>query len=263
MKTILIVGGHGKVALEITKMLVADKAAAASASPYTVYSLIRNPDQSGELQKLGTQPIVQDVDKATVPELLGTLSRVKPDVVVWAAGAGYGSPPDVIDAVDHRAAVKIFDALGISSQAGDAGKRLVSISALDVRDREGRPVPEWYSEDDRKRSDGLWKGIGDFMRAKFEADKELRTGNDKRGLQYTMVRPGGLSNDPGDGFVSAGKVHLGRMVKRQDVARVVLEVIENDDTIGLAFDVVGGEDIIAEAVKEVGKEKIDTFEGYY
>ncbi|KAG8160048.1 hypothetical protein KVR01_010685 [Diaporthe batatas] len=259
MKTVLIVGGHGKVALEITKILVAEKEPTA----YTVYSLIRNPDQSGELQKLGTQPIVQDVEKATVPELLGTLSRVKPDVVVWAAGAGYGSPPDRIDAVDHRAAVKIFDALGISSQAGDAGKRLVSISALDLRDRENRPVPDWYNDDDRKQSDGVWKGIADFMKAKFEADKELRTGNDKRGLHYTMVRPGGLSNDPGDGFVSAGKVHLGRMIKRQDVARVVVEVIKNDETVGLAFDVVGGEDIIAEAVKEVGKEKIDTFEGFY
>lgn len=258
MHTVLIVGGHGKVALEITKILVAEKDPA-----YSVYSLIRNPDQSGELQKLGTQPIVQDVERATVPELLGTLSRVKPDVVVWAAGAGYGSAPDRIDAVDHLAAVKVFDALGIASQAGDAGKRLVSISALDLRDRENRPVPDWYNDDDRKQSDGVWKGIGDFMRAKFEADKDLRTGNDKRGLKYTMVRPGGLSNDPGDGFVSAGKVHLGRMVKRQDVAKVVVESIKNDDTIGLAFDVVGGEDIIAEAVKEVGKGRIDTFEGFY
>jgi nucleoside-diphosphate-sugar epimerase len=258
MKTVLIVGGHGKVALEITKILVADKDPG-----YSVHSIIRNADQSGELEKLGTKPIVQDVEKATIPELLGTLSRVKPDVVVWAAGAGYPSPPDRIDAVDHLAAVKIMDALGIASQAGDAGKRLVSISALDVRDRENKPVPEWYNDDDKRRSDRLWQGIGDYMKAKFEADKELRVGNGKRGLQYTMVRPGGLSNDPGDGTVSAGKVHLGTMVKRQDVARAVVESIKNDDTIGLAFDVVGGQDSIADAVKKVGKEKIDTFEGFY
>lgn len=182
MPTVLIVGGHGKVALEITKILIAEKEPA-----YSVYSLIRNPDQSGELQKLGTQPIVQDVEKATVPELLGTLSRTKPDVVVWAAGAGYGSPPDRIDAVDHQAAVKVMDALGIASQAGDAGKRLVSISALDLRDRENKPVPDWYNDDDKKQSDGVWKAIGNFMKAKFEADKDLRTGNEKRGVNSTLA----------------------------------------------------------------------------
>lgn len=258
MPTTLIIGGHGKVALHLTRQLLAEKS-----PPHTVHSIIRNPDQVHDLEKLGAFPMVQSIEEATVPELLTTLSRIKPDVVVWAAGAGYGSPPERIDAVDHLGAVKIMDALAIASKAGDTGKRLVSISALDLRDREGKPLPEWYNEDDKTQSGRIWKGIGSFLTAKFKADKEMRTGNDRRGLDYTMVRPGGLSDDPGDGFVNAGKVHLGRMVKREDVARVVVECIKNHDTIGLAFDVVGGEDIISEAIKEVGNEKIDTFEGYY
>lgn len=258
MPVVLIVGGHGQVAQQLTKQLVAAK----DPAPYTVHSLIRNPDQAPEIEKLGAFPVVQDVEAATVPDLLATLSRVKPHVVVWAAGAGYRSTPDRIDAVDHRGAVKVFDALAIAAGAGDCGRRLVSISALDIRDR-ARPAPDWYDEDDEKRSDMIWKSIGAFLGAKFEADKELRTGNDRRGLEYTMVRPGGLSNDPGVGLVSAGKVHLGKMITRADVASVVAACIETSSTIGLAFDVVGGEVNLKDAVKSVGENKIDTFEGYY
>lgn len=259
MPTVLIVGGHGKVAQAVTKQLVPLKEPA----PYTVHSIIRNPDQVPDLEKLGAFPVVQDIEQATVSDLLTTLSRVKPDVVVWAAGAGYGAPPDRIDAVDHQAAVKVMDAMAIASSAGDCGKRLVSISALDVRDREHKPVPDWYDDQDKARSERLWQGIGAFLAAKFAADKEMRVGNDRRGLAYTIVRPGGLSDEPGEGLVDAGKVHLGRMVRRDDIAGVVVACIGNNDTVGLAFDVVGGEDLIPEAVKEVGKEKIDTFEGYY
>lgn len=259
MPVVLIIGGHGQVAQLITKHLVA----ATAPTPFTVHSLIRNPAQASQIEKLGAFPLVQDVETATVPELLTTLSRIKPAVVIWAAGASFRSTPEQIDAVDHLAAVKIFDALAIASSAGDCGRRIVSISALDVRDRENRPVPAWYNADDRARSDMIWKGIGAFLGAKFKADRALRTGNDRRGLRYTMVRPGGLSNEPGVEVVSAGKVHLGSMVTREDVARVVVACVGNADTVGLAFDVVGGGDPVVDAVKAVADGRVDTFEGYY
>lgn len=259
MPVILVVGGHGQLAQLITKQLVAAK----EPSTFTVHSLIRNPDQVSDIVKLGAFPVIQDIEKASVPDILTTLSRVKPAVVIWAAGAGYKSTPDRIDAVDHQGAVKVFDALAIASNAGDCGKRLISISALDIRDREHKPVPDWYDDDDKKRSEMIWKGIGHFLEAKFKADKELRTGNDKRGLEYTMIRPGGLSNEPGVEIVNAGKVHLGQMVTRADVASVVLACISEPTTIGLAFDVVGGQDPVLDAVKAVGANRTDTFEGYY
>lgn len=259
MPAVLIVGGHGQVAQQITKQLVAAK----DPTTYTVHSLIRNPDQGPAIEKLGAFPIIQDIEVASVPDLLTTLSRVRPQVVIWAAGAGYKATPDRIDAVDHRAAVKVMDALAIASNAGECGKRLISISALDLRDRVGKPVPDWYNADDEKRSEMIWKSIGAFLEAKFNADKEMRTGNDKRGLEYTMVRPGGLSNDPGVATVSAGKVHLGTMISREDVASVVVACIDTPDTVGLAFDVVGGGVRIKDAVTSIGEHKIDTFEGYY
>lgn len=266
MPTTLIVGGHGKVATHLTRILTNEEK-----PPHTVHSIIRTADQIADIEKLGAYPIVQSIEEATVPELLTTLGRVKPDVVVWAAGAPFGSG-DRVDKVDREGAIKVMDALAIAAQAGDTGKRFVSISALDLRDRANKPVPDWYDEADRRQSDRVWATIESHMLAKLAADKELRTGNDKRGLDYTMVRPGGLSNDPGDCLVALGKVHLGKTIKREDLARVVAAAIKVDETIGLAFDAVGvdesfgavgGKEAILKGVKGVGHGRIDTFDGYF
>lgn len=141
--------------------------------------------------------------------------------------------------------------------------RYIIVSALDVRDREGKEVPEWYNDGDKERSDRVWGAIGPYMKAKLDADTSLVTENARRKLHYTIVRPGQLTEDAGVGTVDAGKVHLGTPVAREDVARTVIEVIENDGTIGLAFDVVGGHVDIKRAVDGVVSGKEDTFEGYH
>jgi nucleoside-diphosphate-sugar epimerase len=141
-------------------------------------------------------------------------------------------------------------------------KRFVLVSAVDVRDR-ALPPPQWYGAADRDRSDRVWAAIGPYMTAKFEADKELRMGNARRGLEYTIVRPGGLTLKPGTGKVAAGKVSLGNGISREDVAMVVIECLKNRGTIGLAFDVVGGETDIQKAIQDVADHRIDCFEGYY
>lgn len=84
MPTALIFGGSGKVARHLTKKLV-------SAS-YTVHSIIRNAAQRGDIESLGAEPIVQSVEEATVDELTSTIKKANPNVVIWAAGAGGGSP---------------------------------------------------------------------------------------------------------------------------------------------------------------------------
>lgn len=105
------------------------------------------------------------------------------------------------------------------------------------------------------------------MEAKLAADRDLRIQNDRRGLQYTIVRPGGLSDEPGKNAVAAGKVATGTQVSREDVARVVAECLDNPGTVGLAFDVVGGEEgearPVAEAVQAVAEGRGDCFEGFY
>lgn len=101
------------------------------------------------------------------------------------------------------------------------------------------------------------------MHAKFAADKSLVTENSRRGLEYTIVRPGGLSEAPATGKIAAGKVHINTTISREDVAAVVVECMKQKDTVGLAIDVVGGETSISEAIAKVARERIDTFEGRY
>lgn len=101
------------------------------------------------------------------------------------------------------------------------------------------------------------------MEAKFAADRSLVTENGRRGLEYTIVRPGGLSEDPAKGTISAGKVHINTTIPREDVASVVVEALKQDGTKGLAIDIVGGSTPIKDAIAEVVKGKVDTFAGKY
>jgi nucleoside-diphosphate-sugar epimerase len=250
-QTALIFGGSGKVSRQLTKLL------ASQTPPWKVYSIIRSAAQTESLTALGATPIVQSIEDSSVSSLAATIKKCAPNVVIWSAGAG-GGDPSRTDKVDREGAIKSMDA------CAEAGvKRYIIVSALDMRDRDNKPVPDWYDKGDLERSDKIWGGIGAYMRAKLAADKELRTGNGKRGLDYTIVRPGGLTEEPGAGTVAAGKVHLSKQISREDVARVVFECIQNDGTIGMAFDAVGGNMPIADAVKKVVDNKEDCFEGYY
>lgn len=101
------------------------------------------------------------------------------------------------------------------------------------------------------------------MAAKLAADTSLVTQNSTRGLEYTIVRPGGLSEDPATGKVDAGKVHLNNTIPREDVASVVIACMKNEGTKGLAIDCVGGDTPIKDAIAAVAKDRVDTFEGRY
>ncbi|CAC9891191.1 unnamed protein product, partial [Aureobasidium pullulans] len=249
MSTALIFGGSGKVARHLTTKLVA--------SSYTVHSIIRKESQIPELEALGSKPIVQSIEDSSVNDLTATIKKYSPNVVIWSAGAGGGSP-ERTKAVDHEGTQVVFDAT-----AAAGVKRFVIVSAVDIRDRENKPAPEWYIPDDTAVSDRMWGAIGVYCQAKLAADRDLVTQNDRRKLDYTIVRPGSLNTDRGSGTVAAGKVHLGKSISREDVAEVIVRCIEDSSTIGLAFDVVGGDTPISEAVKEVGSKKIDTFAGRY
>jgi nucleoside-diphosphate-sugar epimerase len=109
----------------------------------------------------------------------------------------------------------------------------------------------------------MWGAISAYCQAKLDADRDLVTQNDRRKLDYTIVRPSTLNDDKGSGTVSAGRVHLSNSISREDVAQVIVQCIKEKSTIGLAFDVVGGDTAIADAVREVGEKKIDTFQGLY
>jgi len=253
MPTTLIFGGSGKVAQHLTKLLVAAK------PPHKVYSVIRNPDQASDIKSLGGEPVIQSIEESSVDDFVATLKQYKPDAVVWSAGAGGKGDPSRTLAVDRDGQIKAQEAV---AKAGI--KRFVVVSARDVRDRKNKPRPSWYTDDDEKYSDKAWGAIGRYFQAKFEADRDLVSKNSERKLDYTIVRPGSLGTNSATGKVTVGNLKLdGTQINREDVAEVIVEVLNNDKTIGLAFDVVGGETPTGEAVKRVGDERIDNFEGYY
>lgn len=247
-KSILIFGGSGKVARRLTPLLVE--------ANYTVHSIIRNASQIPDLESLGATPIVQSIETSSVSELAHNIKGVSPSAIVWLAGAGYGDPGRT-DSVDRKGAIKAMDA---ASEAGV--KRFVMVSALDLRDKT-KAAPSWYDEGDVKLSERVWGVIRPYMEAKFDADKSLVEENERRGLRYTIVRPGGLKDEDGKGTVNAGHVHLGSPISRADVAAVVMECLENDGTIGMAFDVVGGEVSIKQAVQGAVERAEDCFEGLH
>ncbi|KAL8392489.1 hypothetical protein RB595_002615 [Gaeumannomyces hyphopodioides] len=282
MPTTLILGGAGKLARQLTTQLLAQETG--GGPPHVVHSLIRagaDPSQADELRRLGVRSVIAlDLETCTVAALAAAIRAAdpSPDVVVWCAGAPFGADPGRIDAVDHLAAVKAMDACAQVAAAGDsaaaaaaAAKRFVSVSMLDLRDREHRPVPPWYTPDDAAGSDRLWGGpMGVWARAKLAADTELCRGNAHRGLDFTIVRPGGLGPaEDAKGAVAAGRVPgclsaAGRkMVSRADVAVVLVECIRDRATVGLAFDVVGGDEPVSDAVARVARDKEDTFQGFY
>lgn len=256
MSTTLIFGGSGRVARQLTKLLASEPGA-------TIHSVIRSDSQSPELRALGATPLVASIEESTAEQLTSTIERASPDAVVWAAGAGGKGPPERTVKVDYEGAVRAMDAFA-AAKTGKP-KRFIMVSALDVRDREGKPVPSWYTAEDVKASDKGWAALPAYYKAKLDADKELVTGNAKRGLEYTIVRPGLLSDEAGQGKVRAGKVGHGGSISREDVASVVVAALKNKDTIGLAFDVLNGDGAVSvtDAVAKVAQNKEDCFEGYY
>lgn len=176
--------------------------------------LVRNPDHVQDLADVGAEAVVCDM------EALDDLSDCcqGADAVVFAAGAGPGSGPERKQTVDLGAAVKLMEA-GV--------RRYVMVSAISA----GRP--------------GDWsEPMRPYYEAKAGADERLIAS----GLDYTIVRPGGLTDDPGTGLVAVGTDLGYGNIPRDDVAAVLLAVLETPSSIGKTFELVSGDTAIEDAV---------------
>jgi uncharacterized protein YbjT (DUF2867 family) len=179
--------------------------------------LIRNPDHARDLEEAGAEPVLCDIEAQD--DISSCCEGA--DAVVFAAGAGPGSGPERKRSVDYGGAVKLMRA-GV--------RRYVMVSAMSV-DR-----PEQWSEEMRP-----------YYEAKADADRELL----ESGLDHTIVRPGGLTDEPGSGRVTVG-TDLGRgQIPRADVAATLLAVLETDSTIGKVFELVSGDTPLEEAVRSL------------
>ncbi|SPT62854.1 NAD(P)H-binding protein [Actinomadura madurae] len=213
---IVIAGGHGQIALRLARLL--------AARGDTVRSLIRNPGHAGDVEDAGARPVVCDLESADADTVAGHLAGA--GAAVFAAGAGPGSGAARKDTVDRAAAVLTADA------AERAGVRdLVQISAMGA----GEPPAPGRGE--------VWEA---YIRAKGEAEDDLRR---RTALEWLILRPGRLTDDPGTGLVTLADPPIGHgPVTRDDVAAVIAALLGARDVRRRTLDLLGGTTPVAEAV---------------
>jgi uncharacterized protein YbjT (DUF2867 family) len=203
---VVIAGGHGQIALRLSRLL-----AARGDDPV---GIVRNPDHVGDLKAIGAGAVVLDLERATVDEVAEVLAGA--DAVVFAAGAGPGSGIARKDTVDHAAAVLVAQA----AQAAGVG-RFVQISAMGL---------------DRANDPGMDEVFAAYLRAKDAAERDLRAGD----LDWTILRPGRLTDDPATGRVNVAESVPPGAVSREDVAAVIVSILDDPATIGKTLEVVSG-----------------------
>jgi uncharacterized protein YbjT (DUF2867 family) len=215
---VVIAGGHGKVALALERLLAGrgDQAV----------GLIRNPAQAGDVQQAGAEAVVCDLETASAGDVAMLLAGA--DAVVFAAGAGPGSGIPRKDTVDRAASVLMAGAAG---QAGVG--RFVQISSM------GAGSPPQPGRDD------VWAA---YITAKAAAEADLRS----RDLDWTILRPGHLTDDPPAGRVrlAAPPVPAGA-ISRADVAAVIAALLDEPGTRHQTLELVGGDTPITEAVRSL------------
>jgi nucleoside-diphosphate-sugar epimerase len=210
---VAIAGGHGQVARRLARLLVArgDR----------VRGLIRNPDHADDLRADGSEPVVCDLEQASVDEVAAAIEGA--EAVVFAAGAGPGSGAQRKLTMDQEGAEKLVAA---------PWKRFVMVSSVGAED-----PPDG---DDT---------FSVYLRAKAEADRALIAAG--AGRDWTIVRPGPLTDDPGTDRVRLTTEPFRGAVTRDDTAAVLAAVLHEPRSAGLTVYVAGGESPIEDALGDV------------
>ncbi|KUF07547.1 hypothetical protein AUL38_08820 [Leucobacter sp. G161] len=207
-----IIGGHGQIALRTTALL--------TRAGHRVLGVIRNPDHASAVERAGGEAVLVDIEHAKAEELAAAIGGA--DTLLFAAGAGPGSGPARKESVDHQGALTTMAA------AAQLGARLVQISYIGVANTPPESVgPDFLA----------------YQRAKYAADLALEAS----GLDWTIVRPGTLTNEQGTARVAVGVLERGP-VSRDNVAQVLAEVVARADLAGVAFDLLDGDTPVRDAV---------------
>lgn len=213
MGKVMIIGGHGKIALLLAPLLKADG--------WDVSGVIRNAAQIDDVAAAGATAVVHDVGSSSAAELAELMAGQ--DAVVWSAGAGGGSPERTY-AVDRDAAIRSMDA---AAQAGVP--RYVMVSYWGARTDHGVP-PE----------DGFFA----YAEAKAAADQHLRG----TGLSWTILGPGALTLDEPTGTINPNPTQEHRNTSRANVALVAAAVLNRPDTARRTIDFTDGDVPIGQAL---------------
>ncbi|AXS82872.1 MULTISPECIES: SDR family oxidoreductase [Marinobacter] len=210
---VFIAGANGQIGQHLLREL-ADR-------DHEARALIRHPDQGPELQQLGaTETVLGDLEQDCSEAMRGC------DAVIFTAGSGPHTGPDKTIDVDQDGAIRLVDtarAMGI--------KRFIMVSSMRAEEPEKGP-----------------EKLRHYLQAKHNADEHLKNS----GLNYTIVRPGRLTDDDGTGKVSvSARLDDFGTIPRQDVARVLLAVLDLDTATNRVFDVVSGDTPVPEALAKL------------
>ncbi len=205
----LVAGANGQVGQHIVRFL--------AEGGHEVRAMIRDEDQAQKLRELGGEPVVANLEGEVAHTVEGC------DAVIFSAGGGPGSGAEKKETIDRQGAVKLVEA---AKEHG--ARRYIMVSAMGAAD------PESGSE-----------AMQPYLFAKAHADQALQ----ESGLDYTIVRPGSLTDETGTGTVEAAP-SLGRRgeIPREDTARVIVAALERENTFGKTFEVISGDTPIEEAV---------------
>ncbi|WP_227396054.1 SDR family oxidoreductase [Jeotgalibacillus aurantiacus] len=213
---VLVIGANGQVGKHLVAKIQ-------DTGDIKAKAMIRKEEQVPYFEDLGAETVLTDLEKADIDEIAKAVEGT--DAIVFTAGSGPKTGADKTMLIDLDAAVKTIEA---AKKAGV--KRYIMVSSFDTTREAIQSAPSSFAP---------------YVVAKHYADVWLRATD----LDYTIVHPGGLTNDAATGKVQAAE-NVGRgEIPREDVASVLLATLQNDSTIGKEFQVVSGETAVDDAVK--------------
>lgn len=214
---VLVAGAHGKTARRLVRMLVKNG--------HEVRGLVRKEDQLADVEADGAEAVLVDLEEEAVEGAVGAAVEGC-DAVIFAAGAGPGSGAARKETMDYGGAVKLVEA---AERHG--ARRYLMLSSTGADDPGARE-----------------EAMRPYLEAKGRADERLR----QSGLDYTIIRPGRLTDEERTGRIDAAE-SLGRRgeISREDVAATFAAALDRSNTIGKTFEILAGDTPIEEALAKL------------
>lgn len=253
--SVLLIGGHGKISQLLTPLVLSRS--------WQLTSLIRDSAQKSTITALGKdQPgnlnilasSIEDIKSQSQAQSI--IDSASPNYIVFSAGAGGKGGPERTIAVDRDACTAFIKA----AAATPSVSKFILISYVGSRMQKAA----WWSEADWKATQDANNGVlKDYYPAKIAADKCLTALSSKRGAGFAGIslRPGSLTEEEGDGKVALGKTGAKGTVRRGDVARITMALLENESVGSCWLDLLEGEETVESAVSRCVKAHIDCSEG--
>lgn len=209
---VLVIGANGQIGKFLVQQL-------AQEGKHQVTAMIRKPEQADALEQLGANVVIGDLE-GSVEDLAEAMKDH--NAIVFTAGSGGSTGADKTLLIDLDGAVKTMEA---AQQQGITRYILVSAFGADQREKWSDAIKPYYV-------------------AKHYADRVLFASD----LNYTIIRPGGLKNEPGTGKIFVGTDLKPGSIPREDVARVIAASLQEEKTYRMAFDLIAGDDLVEDAL---------------